>query len=42
MNDSFLRKKKPGIVREWAGIVSRITNYHGFKESKTKTPKQLT
>ena len=26
----------------WAGIVSRIRNYHGFKEPKTKTPKQLT
>ena len=29
-------------VREWAGIVSSIRNYLGFKESKTKTAKQLT
>ena len=28
-------------VREWVGIVSRMRNYHGFKEYKTKTPKQL-
>ena len=31
-------------VREWAGIVSSIRNYHGFnsKSPKTKAAEQLT